>query len=135
MKKLVVLGCGLLIVLLSSCKDTATNPNQGSSIVFPDSNVSYGTHVQPLFDQQCAFTGCHGSDTYSSRGFSLDSYDHLMYGTRPVVVRGAPELSPLVWRIEGRPGTGPRMPFGLPPLNDNQIRGIRTWIGEGAQNN
>lgn len=117
-----------------SCKDTTTNPNDGG-IVFPDSNVSYGAHVEPLFFQRCAFTGCHGADTYSTRGFSLDTYDHLMYGTRPVVVRGDPELSPLVWRIEGRPGTGPRMPFGMAPLNDNQIQGIRTWIREGAQNN
>lgn len=126
---------GLLISFSFNCKDTSTDPDQTVNIVFPDSNVSYGRHVDPLFRLRCAFAGCHGSDTKGARGFSLDSYDNLMFGTRAVVLRGDPENSPLVWRIEGRVGTGARMPLDRTPLNDNQIQGIRRWIREGAQNN
>jgi len=36
-------------------------------------------------------------------------------------------------RIEGR--VGARMPLNQSPLNQNQITGIRAWIGEGAKNN
>ena len=38
-----------------------------------------------------------------------------------------------VLRIEGR--LGARMPLNQNPLNQNQITGIRAWIGEGALNN
>ena len=128
----------LIALLLSfavwSCEDTVSGGGGGSSIVFPDSGVSYGRHVQPLFDQTCAFISCHGSDTFTQRGFSLESYDHLMFGTTVVILRRFPDDSPLVWRIEGRPGFA-RMPLNRTPLTDNQIRGMRRWILDGAQNN
>jgi len=56
-----------------------------------------------------------------------------MYGGQLVVVRGQPEQSTLVMRIEGRVGS--RMPLDRRSLNQNQITGIRAWIGEGALNN
>lgn len=118
---------------VTSCEETVSGGG-GSSIVFPDSGVSYASHVQPLFDQTCAFSSCHGSDTYAQRGFSLESYDHLMFGTAAVVIRGNPDNSPLIWRIEGRFGLT-RMPLNRTPLNDNQIRGLKRWILDAAQNN
>jgi hypothetical protein len=131
----ILFAFGLLALMSYTCKDTSTNPDVGIDVVFPDSNVSYGQHVDPLFRLGCAFVGCHGADTYNANGFSLDSYAHLMFGPRRPVLPGDPENSVLVWRIEGRAGTGPRMPLNRMPLNDNQIRGMRTWIQEGAQNN
>jgi hypothetical protein len=117
----------------AGCKDE--NPVDGdspSNIVFPTSNVSYGRYVQPLFNQTCALTGCHG-DGQQQSGLRLTSYDYLMFGGQLVVVHGQPEVSILVMRIEGR--VGERMPLYRNALNQNQINGIRAWIGEGALNN
>lgn len=122
------------VFLAAGCKDE-NNPLDGdspSNIVFPSSNVSFGQQVQPLFNQACALSGCHDDGAHQS-ALSLTSYDKLMYGGTFVVVRGQPEQSMLVMRIEGR--VGAQMPSPQRPLNQNQITGIRAWIGEGAKNN
>jgi hypothetical protein len=56
-----------------------------------------------------------------------------MFNSLQVVVRGEPDQSVLVFRIEG--SLSPRMPLNLNALNQNQINGIRTWVAEGALNN
>jgi len=122
------------LLSVAGCKDV-NGPNDGdspSSIVFPLSGVSYAQHVQPLFNQTCAITGCHGDGTQTS-ALRLMTYDQLMFGGTLVVIRNQPDQSMLVLRIEGR--IGERMPMNRRPLNQNQINGIRAWIGEGALNN
>ncbi|MBK7257578.1 MAG: hypothetical protein IPI01_07200 [Ignavibacteriae bacterium] len=131
----VVLWCAVAAMALASgCKDE-NNPIDGdspSNIIFPISGVSYAVHVQPLFNQTCALTGCHGDGSQSSI-LRLTNYDNLMYGGALVIVRNQPDQSTLVMRIEGR--IGERMPLNRRALNQNQINGIRAWIGEGALNN
>ncbi|HTK82579.1 MAG TPA: c-type cytochrome domain-containing protein [Bacteroidota bacterium] len=137
MIRTLALAAPILLVLcafLSSCKDDTTDNGLPIDIVFPDSNVSYGRYVQPLFDRGCAFSGCHGEDTYDFRGFALDSYGHLMFGTLQVVIPGDPNNSDLARRIQGLDNK-PRMPLNRTPLTTNQINGIKRWIKEGAQNN
>lgn len=124
-----VAGCALW-VLGVSCSDEG--PITGPDIVFPATNVSYGAHVQPLFDQGCAFGGCHAADSAPS-GLKLTSYDNLMFNPLQVVVREQPDESILILRVEGR--LGRRMPLDRPALSQNQINGLRTWIAEGALNN
>ena len=53
------------------------------------------------------------------------------------VIPGDAENSYLIHKIEGRPGiVGERMPRNAGPfLTPGQILIIRTWIGQGAQNN
>jgi hypothetical protein len=124
----------VILVMLAGCKDE-NNPLVGGSpsdVIFPVRDVSYAAHVQPLFNQACALSGCH-NDAVPSGSLKLTSYDHLMYDLLGIVVRGKPEESVLVLRIEG--SVGQRMPPGEAPLNQNQINGIRTWITEGANNN
>lgn len=118
--------------LLTGCEDETYGPGPDSrDIVFPESNVSYAQHVQPLFDRTCAVSGCHDTATKQSN-LSLQSYREAT--ARPgIIVPGDPDGSVLVQRIEGK--IQPRMPYNRPPLSDNQIRGIRQWILEGAQNN
>lgn len=123
------------LLVICGCKDE--NPvgedNSPSTIVFPLSGVSYQYQVQPLFNQACNFSGCHGSDAPSNL-VKLTSWGDLMTtGTGTgVVVPGRPELSTLVLRIQG---PGARMPPSGFPLNQNQINGIRTWIADSAKNN
>ncbi len=117
------------------CKDQSPTGDDGSpsTIVFPLSGVSYQYQVQPLFNQACNFSGCHGTDAPPNL-VKLTSWGDLMTsgGGTGVVVPGQPETSTLVLRIEGR---GARMPPTGLPLNQNQINGIRAWIAEGAKNN
>lgn len=109
------------------CKDE--NP---VDVEFPVSNVSFGIHVQPLFNQACALSGCHDDGTHESK-LILTSHSGVMNAQLMVIIPGDPQNSTLVQRIEGRVGL--QMPLNRNPLNSNQITGIRAWIGEGARNN
>ena len=131
MMRSVVLWCAIAVLSLASgCKDSVVEP---ATIVFPSSGVSYARHVQPLFNQACAFVGCHGGGGGQSSSLLLTSYDNLMFTTLKVVERGLPDQSVLVQRIEGK--IAPQMPLYRPVLETNQINGIRIWITEGALNN
>ena len=136
MKRLTVLSLfsALLLVtfsgaaLLSSCDDDGVGP--GDDIVFPDSDVSYSAHVQPYFNLRCANYGCHEDQTRAGN-LSLTSYTRLI--ERPgVVTPGNAQSSLLMQKIDGRLPH----PIDVPILiNENQLKGIETWINEGAQQN
>lgn len=112
-----------------TCDEEANNPDE---IVFPDSNVSYGRHVEPLFSRTCIFSVCHSS-TGRAGGLSLETYSDAIFQPGVIIPRN-PDDSRLIRRVEGRDGLI-RMPMNLPPLSDAQIKGLRQWILEGAQNN
>ena len=119
--------------LILSCKDDTTGSGT-KDIIFPDSNVSYGRHVQPLFDRGCAFYGCHGADTFEERGYSLDSYQNSR-NRAGIIIPYDPNASLLIQAVEGRAPNVRRMPPNTDPLTPNQINGLRRWIIEGAINN
>jgi hypothetical protein len=132
LRGVVIIAVALIAVgSLFSCKDNITGEGP-FDIVFPDSNISYNGLIQPLFDRGCAFSGgCHaGEDPAAALG--LESYQRLT-DRIGIVVPGSPDESLLLLRIDGR--ITPRMPLYRPPLTDNQIKGIRRWILEGALNN
>lgn len=127
---LIMVSAILFLVIFTTCEDDISGGST-TEIVFPDSNVSYGRHVQPLFDRGCAFSGCHiGVDP--PMGLNLETYQNTM--SADVVFPGDPEQSRLIWRVEGWFGLV-RMPLMRPPLTKNQKEGLKTWIREGAQNN
>jgi hypothetical protein len=114
------------------CKDQISGGDL-SSIVFPSSGVHYST-VQNLFNVGCGGQSgaCHGYDTFESHGgFSLDSYEHVMY-TTGIVIRTDPTHSILINRIEST-SSDKMPPSSQPQLNDNQKKGLRTWVAEGAR--
>ena len=119
----------LIFILNPSCKEEA----DVSEIIFPDSGVSYIKHVEPLFFNTCAFTGCHGEEPYDEYGLRLDSYQHAIAKTG-IIIPGDPENSILIQRVEGSLSLM-RMPPDRSPLNQNQINGLKTWIREGARLN
>ncbi len=125
----------VLWALVAGCKDVnpeLANGQSPSNIVFPPNNVSYQYQVQPLFNQACNLSACHGDGAHES-ALVLTSYSSLMFQLPGIVIPGKPDQSTLVLRIQG--SAGQRMPPNTNPLNDNQIAGIRTWIAEGAKNN
>jgi uncharacterized membrane protein len=115
---------------LISCKDTQTNP---SLEPFPDSNVSFTKNVEPLFQQKCAPSPCHGGSAPAA-GLNLESpsYSALINRTG-LVIPGDANHSTLVQHLEG--SLSPMPPPKFPQLTQNQITGIKTWINEGAKYN
>lgn len=123
-----------LLLFWTSCKEENPLKDEVSNIVFPDSGISYARHVEPLFQQQCAFSGCHGgSQPPSGLNLTTPSYNNLLNHQPRLVTPGEPDNSLLIQRLDGR--VSPQMPLNRTPLTANQLKGIRKWIEEGALNN
>ena len=118
---------------LSSCKDQITDPNT-NPIVFPDANISYSKHVDPLFQKRCALSGCHaGSSSQAGLDLFTPSYSSIINHQPRLVNPGSSTNSLLAQRIDGR--LPPQLPYMSQPLTATQIAGIKKWIDEGAKNN
>ncbi|RPI64633.1 MAG: hypothetical protein EHM44_02925 [Ignavibacteriales bacterium] len=120
-------------LFLQSCDDTLTNENVDNKPI-PATNVSFAEHIYPVFQVKCAFSGCHAQPNPSD-GIDLSTWSGVT--TDPnIVFPFEPDLSRLVWAIEGRAGISPMPVVGYTrPLTINQIQGIKTWIDEGALDN
>jgi hypothetical protein len=132
LKKLITFLIIIITFTLIDC-DNAVNSNDIDNIVIPDSNVSYSQYIQPVFNIKCV--NCHGVGI-TEGNLDLTTWSGTI-ADPSVVFPGEPENSKLVWIIEGRAGFPPMPPIGSPylPLTENQIKGVRTWISEGAKNN
>ncbi len=98
----------------------------------PAENVSYLKHIQPVFELKCNNSGCH-NDEDRAGSISLTSYQNTT-ADLSVVFPGQPQNSRLATAIQ--PSTSvPMPPMAYPPLTENQVKGIITWIKEGAKNN
>lgn len=106
--------------------------------------VHFDDQIQPLFNNNCVF--CHMTGAESG-GLNLEpgiSYGQLVgvpSAQSPLnrVEPGEPSNSYLVHKLEGTHldvgGEGDLMPLGGMPLTADQLRLIRQWIEEGAQDN
>ena len=121
-----------LIILIPQCKDSGTG-NDLNEIVFPASNVSYAGQVEPLFLRGCAYSGCHDSQTIAA-GLDLETYEQAIFSKPGVIIAGDTTNSRLIWSVTGKNNV-PIMPLTRPPLNANQVAGLKRWILEGARNN
>lgn len=118
----------LFSVFTIGCKDQLPNQDDASSIVLPDSNVSFSKDVERVFAARCV--SCHaGTD---APDLTPPSYSALVNYQPQLVVAGEGANSLLIQILDGR--TGPSMPPNS-KLTDNQINGIKQWINEGAVNN
>jgi len=106
----------------------------------PDKVVSFQKDVVPILKASCA--ECHtppDGQGYQKTGLAVDTYDHLMKGTKmgPVIIAGQSVNSNLNRLIEGRPGVDPsiQMPHGKVKLPEAQLAIIRSWVDQGAKNN
>src|SRR3990167_8454011 len=82
-----------------SCKDEIAGTDS-DPIVFPQSNISFSRHVEPLFQQRCAFGGCHaGSNAASELDLSLPAYSKLMNHQPRLVTSGSSNNSLLFQKI------------------------------------
>ena len=100
-------------------------------------------HVQPIFDQACAFAGCHSNATPAA-GLDLtagNSRDALLGVASmqnpevPLVTAVNPTNSYLMTKVTGAGVSGQQMPLNGEALNESQLEILRTWIIQGAPDN
>lgn len=121
----------IFFFFLFSCDDTLTNLDVDNKVI-PDSNISFSEHIYPVFQVKCF--SCHGNGVFEG---GLDLTLHSRFVDGRIVVPGDTVTSILIWRIDRPPRAGfnPMPPEYMPQLTPNQIKGIKTWIAEGALNN
>ena len=124
----------LLMVLAGSlvfqqCNKSSNEPQE---IVYPDSNLSFIEHIQPIFQRDCANSGCHTSVSPAS-GLDLETLTPTFISNNgPVVITFNADQSRLYLVLLSDYMGISRMPNGRAPLSAYKIKAIRTWIDEGA---
>ena len=135
--------CSLILLIFVACQDKGKNPID-QNYVIPESDVSYYDHLQPMFNGKCGFgSACHSVDNAENQLFFSDKEIFMDYPVSRTGVKivdlalhkDNPRLSPLYLIVrEGYAGIErmPPLSLGREWLNVNQIKGIETWISEGA---
>jgi hypothetical protein len=118
-------------IIYIGCDDSITVADVDNREI-PDSNVSFSKDIAPIFELKCV--SCHGNGGLNG-GVNLTTWAGVV--DPRLVIPGEADTSPLVWTIEQRPGFPVMPPRDSPflPLTSKQIRGVITWIDEGAKNN
>jgi hypothetical protein len=92
----------------------------------PDAQVSFEQDILPIFETYCTY--CHGNQA----GLSLETYENVIKGSNhgAVVIPGDPQQSKLI-----RVVSNGYMPYGSPPLSQEQIQVLVNWVASGALDN
>ena len=97
-----------------------------------DESVSFARDVAPILMENCQ--GCHIGGRRASGNLRMDSFRQLLRGgdSGELIAGTNANESLLVKKLKGQ--AGQRMPAGgRPPLSDDQIELISTWIKEGSK--
>ena len=123
----------IILILFLSCKEQTTEEYK-DTIVFPEKDISFTKHMEPLFMQKCAISYCHTSGSpYTALDLTTpNAWNNLMYYQYGTLVVAKDTNCVLLQRLKG---ILPRMPKDRDPLNDNQLNGVKQWILEGAKYN
>ena len=113
-----------------SDSSSTTAASSGGATTGSATTVAY-SDVQGIFDKNCV--KCHGADNPKA-GISLVNHDALMKGggAGPTVVAGDADKSLLIQALRGKDGKK-QMPVGAPPLAEDDIKKVETWIKDGAK--
>ncbi len=136
-------GSGLLLASLLAATGVGCGVKQ----------VSFKQDVHPILQKNCQSCHAPGGEGYEKSGFSVQSYETVMKGTKhgPVIAPGSSLSSTLVILIEHKADPSINMPrskakpllehekylkdWKVPMLPAEEIRLIRAWIDQGAKNN
>lgn len=131
-KQIIISAFSILIFI--SCDDTLTVQNVDDKPM-PYKDISFSQNIYPIFQVKCAFSGCHASPNPAD-GIDLSTWSGVTADPN-IVFRGEPDLSRLVWTIDPSvSGISKMPPVGYAtPIDTAQLRGIKTWIDEGALDN
>ncbi len=124
--RIAILGI-IPLILLYACMDNAiSNPEE---IIFPESNITYTQHVEPLLRFACNAPGCHNLMDRKAN-IILDSYEQLLMSYGGLMIRkGDPDNSLLIKIIRRE------VPHSLIVdyrVNTEQLIGLARWIKDGA---
>lgn len=99
--------------------------------------VSFSDDVMPILEAKCLACHAEGSEGFEASGFSVESYEQLMKGTRegPVIEPGYSYFSTLQIVVEHRADPSNSMPRDSARLSSQEIQLIGEWIDQGARNN
>lgn len=100
--------------------------------------VSFARDVNPILQKYCIECHLPGGAGTEASGFSVETYEDVMTGTRngPMVIAGDPLGSNLLVLMEGRADPSIRMPHGKDfKATAGELETIRCWIEQGARHN
>ena len=99
--------------------------------------VSFSDNVMPILEAKCLSCHAEGAEGFEASGFSVESYEQLMKGTRegPVIEPGYSYFSTLQIVVEHRADPSSSMPMDSARLSSQEIQLIGEWIDQGARNN
>jgi len=115
--------------------------------------VSFKQDVYPILQKNCITCHSPGGEGYAASGYSVESYETVMKGTKygAVIVPGSSISSTLVILIEHKADPSINMPpprvkqllghvnhlkdWKVPMLPAEEIKLIRAWVDRGAKNN
>jgi hypothetical protein len=122
MKKQHILTAAALVTILILQSCSKDNVSQYASSDSPCTDtISFVHQIEPLINQNCATSGCHGPG--SSTGYEFTSH-----GT--IAANATIMLSAMRWE-----SGVVQMPQGMPQLADTLIQQFSCWIDQGKQNN
>jgi uncharacterized membrane protein len=130
-----------VLILAVSCKheplfdpiDPDPDPNDTTKVVCDSTIVYFQQQVLPIFQSNCALSGCHNSQS-ATKGIILDSYSNIMAtaGIRKDKPRDSKIMKDGI--LEDDPeDIMPPLPSN--PLSSEQINLILKWIEQGSNNN
>ena len=124
MKKYLV-ATGLIIALAGCYNDNTEDLYPKAPLSNCDTtNVTFTAKILPIFKQNCANAGCHGTN-FPAKGWDFNQY---------AGVKASVDAGRLLGAIKHLPGFIP-MPQGANRLSDCDIRKIEIWVSGGALNN
>jgi len=109
----------------------------GFSLAGCTKQVSFSKNVMPILQAKCLSCHAVGLKGFEASGFSVESYEQVMKGTRdgPVIEPGYSYFSTLQIVVEHRADSSSSMPKNSARLSSQEIQLIGEWIDQGAKNN
>ncbi len=93
-----------------------------------DPTICFERDVLPIFQSNCAKSGCHDAGSHAS-DYVLDNYNDIV---RKGIVPGNTAASRIWESMTIRSDEGGIMPMNAPSLSASELDVIRRWIGTGA---
>jgi hypothetical protein len=102
-----------------------------------EKKVSFKKDVMPILQANCLKCHAPGGKGDVQSGFHMDTYENLMKGTKhgPVIMPGSSLNSVFNQVVEGRVDKSISMPHGGEMLSDKDIKTLKLWVDQGAENN
>lgn len=130
-----------LIVIVASCKHEPDDVIPVGPIDPGDTNITincspdttyFQNDVLPIFQSNCALSGCH-DETTAQNGMILSSYSNILASNELIPFNA--DDSDIYEAITDDDPEDRMPPPPYPPLPADKITAIRDWINQGAKNN